>query len=65
MYFLNALNSHLLRLSQVDEALGRGNTDQVVVDYFNIPMKRSDIQTLKDGTWLNDEVSLDQGDVDD
>ena len=43
---------------QVAEALGDGNADEVVINYFGIPMKRSDIQTLKDGAWLNDEVRI-------
>ncbi|CAG0889235.1 unnamed protein product [Cyprideis torosa] len=44
-------------LEQADEALyGRGNPDEVLVEAFNIPIKKKDLQTLRDGAWLNDEV---------
>ena len=31
---------------------------ETLVDHFNIGITRKDVQTLKDLTWLNDEVGM-------
>jgi Ulp1 family protease len=50
---LRPLESHEL---QSIEALIRGHSnDEVLIDKFNIPFKRKDCVTLRDGQWLNDE----------
>ena len=40
----------------VDRALSGGPLMETLVDHFNIGITRKDVQTLKDLTWLNDEV---------
>lgn len=47
--------------SKVEKALSGGPQLETLVDGFNITLSRKDIQTLKDMTWLNDEVSIAQG----
>eukprot|EP00116_Pleurobrachia_bachei_P005880 sb/3466142/ len=42
----------------VDRALSGGPLMETLVDHFNIGITRKDVQTLKDLTWLNDEVDL-------
>jgi len=43
-------------MDEVDKALSGGPQLETLVDGFNITLSRKDIQTLKDMTWLNDEV---------
>ena len=43
-------------LSIVKNVLGPGNPDEVFVSGFNAEITRSDLSTLRDATWLNDEV---------
>ena len=51
---------------KVEKALSGGPQLETLVDGFNITLSRKDIQTLKDMTWLNDEVrySSDVSEVD-
>ena len=43
-------------LSIVKNVLGPGNPGEVFVSGFNAEITRSDLSTLRDTTWLNDEV---------
>jgi len=43
-------------LYSIEEAIGPGNEQEVLIEEFNIPIKRHDIRTLINGKWLNDEV---------
>ena len=43
-------------LSLVKNVLGPGNPGEVFVSGFNAEITRSDLSTLRDATWLNDEV---------
>ena len=43
-------------LSIVKNVLGPGNPAEVFVSGFNAEITRSDLSTLRDATWLNDEV---------
>jgi len=43
-------------MDEVEKALCGGPQLETLVDGFNITLSRKDIQTLKDMTWLNDEV---------
>lgn len=40
----------------VDNALNGMRQDELLVDEFNIPIRRRDIETLAGLNWLNDEV---------
>ena len=42
----------------IEEAIGPGRDDEVLIEEFNIPIKRHDIRTLINGEWLNDEVNF-------
>lgn len=44
------------QLHQVEVLLNGPRSDEVVIDKFNVQMRRRDITTLRDGCWLNDEV---------
>lgn len=43
-------------LGKIKRALAPGNANDVFVDGFNAQITRGDIATLRDSTWLNDEV---------
>jgi len=43
-------------LGKVKRALAPGNSKEVFVEGFNAEITRGDISTLRDATWLNDEV---------
>ena len=43
-------------LFQVDAALAPGYPDDPLVEGFRVTLKRSDIATLSNLNWLNDEV---------
>ncbi|KAL5261127.1 hypothetical protein ACHWQZ_G006985 [Mnemiopsis leidyi] len=43
-------------MDEVEKALSGGPQLETLVDGFNITLTRKDIQTMKDMTWLNDEV---------
>ncbi|ORX59347.1 cysteine proteinase [Piromyces finnis] len=40
----------------IEEAIGPGSENEVLIEEFNIPIKRHDIRTLINGEWLNDEI---------
>jgi Ulp1 family protease len=42
---------------QIQSDMYSGSPDEVLLERFNIPIKRKDIRSLAPGTWLNDEVS--------
>lgn len=44
-------------MTQIEKAMDAGGIPgELLIEAFNIPMKRSDIWTLRHGEWLNDEV---------
>ncbi|KAG4106626.1 cysteine proteinase [Neocallimastix lanati (nom. inval.)] len=43
-------------LEEINYAKGQGPADEILIEGFNIPIKRCDIRTLINGKWLNDEV---------
>ena len=50
--------SRLFVLFQVDAALAPGYPDDPLVEGFRVTLKRSDVATLSNLNWLNDEVRL-------
>lgn len=44
------------KLELVNSLMRPPKDDTVVVTAFNVPLKRKDIQTLNNGSWLNDEI---------
>lgn len=42
--------------AQVNKAIKRGNSNEVLSSAFNVEIRREDMWRLKDTEWLNDEV---------
>ena len=42
--------------AKIDRALVPNPRDEVLSDHLRLSVRRADIQTLADSTWLNDEV---------
>lgn len=53
LFIKELTEEHLL---VVNKALGQGNPQEVLVEGFNLQIRRSDIQTLSGLNWLNDEA---------
>ena len=41
----------------INEALGGGTSNEVMVKCFSIALQRHDMQTLNESGWLNDQVN--------
>ena len=52
------LKTTIICFDQVDAALAPGYPDDPLVEGFRVTLKRSDIATLGNLNWLNDEVCL-------
>ena len=44
------------QIHRVEMVLNGPRNDEVLIDKFNVEMRRKDLTTLRDGSWLNDEV---------